>query len=171
MVFVAIPALAEGWPSSKGDDPRGLTLELKDKQAENVLRLVGNLPWLPDGKEGDKVLYVIYTPTCPISQRLYDATRKLTDKVQIRWIPVDPDGSLNSMYEQRNADMVRRAFKSSQVPPDTDTVKTANINTYSVAGISYMLVAQILSLDGNVYFSDPHLRHAGKNLDQHRPGQ
>lgn len=152
MVFFATPALAEDWPSGKGDDPRGLTLELKGKQAENVLRLVGNLPWLPDGKEGDKVLYVIYTPTCPISQRLYDATRKLTDKVQIRWIPVDPDGSLNSMYEQRNADTVRRAFKSSQVPPDTDAVKTANINTYSVAGISYMLVAQILSPDGNVYF-------------------
>lgn len=152
MVFIAFPALAEGWPLSKGGDPRGLTRELKGGLADNAFRLIDNLPWLPDGKEGDKVLYVIYTPTCPFSQKLYDATRKLTDKVQIRWIPVDPDGSLNSMYVHRDPETVRRAFKSSQIPPDGDKTKTANINAYTAAGISYMLLARILSPDGNVYF-------------------
>ncbi len=157
-VLAATPLSAkDGWPRSKGDDARGLTREMTGKYSEVTMRIVRNLPWLPDGKESkagekQKYLYVIYTPSCPISQEFYDSTRKLAETMQIRWIPIDPDGSLNSMYEQRTAETVRRAFKSSMVPPDNDTKKTEAIQTYNMAGIAYLLVGQMVSPDGNLYF-------------------
>lgn len=158
IIFMVQSGFAEqGWPKNKSEDPRGLTNTLTGKHAENMMRLVSNLPWLPDPdnkeKNSKKYLYVIYTPSCSISQEFYKASRKFADKVQIRWIPVDPEGgSLNSMYEHRTGETVRKAFNTSMVPPDKDPKKTENINMYSSAGIAYLLLGQILSPDQILYF-------------------
>lgn len=153
-LLLATSSHAAGWPKAKGGDPRGLTREITGGEAATTMRIMGNLPWLPQGKGGEqkKYLYVIYTPTCEFSQGMYNSLGNITDDVEIRWIPIDPAGSINSMYEERTAETVRRAFKSSQVPPDGDVKKSANINTYTMAAISYLLTSQMLSPDGNLYF-------------------
>ena len=148
-----VPVAAQpAW--KRGDEVRGQTIELTGKQAENISRIVSNMPWLQEdeiyGK--GKYLYVIYTPSCSISQDFYDKTRKISDKVKIRWIPVDPEGSLNSMYEQRNGKTVRAAFKTSRIPPDQDAARTKRINTYSMGALSFLLIGQMLSPDGNIYY-------------------
>lgn len=41
-----------------------------------------------DGHAADKPVYVLYSTDCAWSKRLYDDTRILAGKVQLRWIPV-----------------------------------------------------------------------------------
>ncbi|MEN3931366.1 hypothetical protein WJT86_09885 [Microvirga sp. W0021] len=146
---------ATEWGKFKGE-PRGLTLTLEGKKAENLLKVVSNLPWISDGKDApkQKYLYVLYQPTCSYSQALFKETRKITAQsdIQIRWIPISPDGSLNSLYENRNVETLKEAFENQQIPYVKDTKKSANINAYALSGLTLMLYAKHFSPDGNLYF-------------------
>ena len=144
------PSLA--WSPEAAEDARGEIATYTGNHAKNMMTIVENLPWLPDGKDTGKYLYVFFSPGCQFSKELFKETRALTDSMQIRWIPVDADGDLNSMYEERNSDTIKKAFTTMRVPSDRDKKKTAAINSYAVAGITWLTAGQMASPDGNVYF-------------------
>lgn len=77
--------------------------------AARLLDTVENAIWAADGQAADKPVYVLYSTECAWSKRLYDDTRGLAGKVQLRWIPV-AGGTAGGVVAARDAASIAGAF-------------------------------------------------------------
>jgi hypothetical protein len=77
--------------------------------AARLLDTVENAIWAADGQVADKPVYVLYSTDCAWSKRLYDDTRGLTGKVQLRWIPV-AGGTAGGVIAARDSASIAGAF-------------------------------------------------------------
>lgn len=69
-----------------------LTIFLTPSRAQTGADLMNTLDgsiWIADGRTASKQIYVIAAPWCPYCRALYQSTRGMEDKVQIRWIEAD----------------------------------------------------------------------------------
>lgn len=81
----------------------------KADDAARLMDAVENAIWAADGQPASKVVYVVYSTECAWSRRLFDDTRGLVGKVQLRWIPV-AGGTAASVLAARDATAVANAF-------------------------------------------------------------
>lgn len=68
--------------------------------AADLIDLLYNLTWIPDGGPWEKHAYVVYAPWCPYCKRLYALSRPLAGRMQLRWIPA---GSRTAQWRRYNA--------------------------------------------------------------------
>jgi hypothetical protein len=76
---------------------------------EAVMSRVDNALWAADGDASAKQIYVIYSPTCAWSKKLYEDTRDISRDIQIRWIPHGGTGAAQVAL-QRDGYSVHKAF-------------------------------------------------------------
>lgn len=148
-VCLASPAGAGDW-NSDGD-----RLTEKGLGAKNLIEFAENMPWIADGKDTGKYLYVLADAGCSASAELYEKTRKYTDDVQIRWIFVDPqgEGTYNSLYEERTPEALKEAFTARRLPADKDPARGAKIELYVLKAVAAMLMNKSIApgMDGFGY--------------------
>ena len=127
----ALPASAE-WNASKDSNILG------DPDAKVVMDFVENMPWIADGADTGKYLYVLADAGCTYTKQLYTMSRKYTKDVQIRWIFIDgqAEGTYNSLYEDRTPKALDDAFMSQTLPEDNNPEKAAKIDKYDVDDIA-----------------------------------
>jgi len=77
--------------------------------AAQLMDTVENAIWAADGQPAAKPVYIVYSTDCAWSKRLYEETRGLAGKVQLRWIPVT-GGTAASVVTERSAASVANAF-------------------------------------------------------------
>ena len=77
--------------------------------AARLLDTVENAIWVADVQAADKPVYVLYSTECAWSKRLYDDTRSLAGKVQLRWIPV-AGGTATGVVAARDGASLAGAF-------------------------------------------------------------
>lgn len=78
--------------------------------AARLLDTVENAIWAADGQAADKPVYVLYSTDCAWSKRLYDDTRSLAGKVQLRWIPV-AGGAASGVVAARDGVSIAGGFE------------------------------------------------------------
>lgn len=136
----ALPASAE-WDSG------GSTNTLGDFDAKIVMDFVENMPWIADGEDTGKYLYVLADAGCTYTKQLYTMTRKYAKDVQIRWIFIDgmAEGTYNSLYEERTPKALDDAFMSQTLPEDKNPERAAKIDKYVLKGFALMLMRGIIA--------------------------
>ncbi len=77
--------------------------------AARLMDAVENAIWAADGQPAAKPVYVVYSIDCAWSKRLFDDTRALAGKVQLRWIPV-AGNTAASVVAARDGASVANAF-------------------------------------------------------------
>lgn len=115
------------------------------EQAKNMKNVFANLGWLADGPDTGKHLYVFFSPGCIYCKVLFDETRKRTDGIQLRWIPLAPDGSLDGLYENSGMDAVAKAFDEGQSRAGKNAERAKRIRQYTVGAIQFYLAAGLLT--------------------------
>lgn len=138
--LVSAPALAWDSKDFSGDD------------AQRLMSVMDNLAYIADGEDNGKHLYVLFSPDCSASRAFYDVARKNPGKVQVRWIPVDPQGDLNSMFEKSDADIIADAFVKSELPGDVDPKRTAAIARYNTSALLWLCLCEMISEDTSLAF-------------------
>ena len=113
-----------------------------------------NMPWIADGTDTGKYLYVIGEAGCSATVQLYKLSRKYTKDMQIRWIFLDGtgEGTYNSMYETRTPEAVKDLLEKELLPDDKDPKKTAKVDQYVLKAMSIFIFRQVITADGNIYF-------------------
>lgn len=77
--------------------------------ADSILSTVENALWASDGSIAEKPVYIVYSTECGWSKRLYEQSRQLGDKLQLRWIPVAARGA-DTVVAERSGASVAAAF-------------------------------------------------------------
>ena len=141
LLCLAAPTHAE-WNS--GND---INTETDPLAAKILMDCVENMPWIPDGVDNGKYLYVFADAGCSATKQLYTLSRKYTKDVQIRWIFIDGSGqgTYNSLYEERTPEAVKEAFMEQTLPADKDPKKSAKIDLYAVKGTYMMLIRKLIA--------------------------
>ena len=134
------PAQAE-WNAAKDSNTLG------DPEAKILLDFVENMPWIADGADTGKYLYVLADAGCQYTKQLYTMTRKYTKDVQIRWIFVDgmAEGTYNSLYEERTPEALNDAFMSLTLPADKNPEQSAKIDQYVLKGFIVMIMRGLVA--------------------------
>jgi hypothetical protein len=95
-------------PASGMDRGKQLTITRKN-DAARLMDAVENAAWATDGNLAQKPVYIVYNTECPWSKQLFEQTRALAGKVQLRWIPATGSGA-GAVTELRNTEAVGNAF-------------------------------------------------------------
>lgn len=133
---------------------RGKKLTISDKElGQELISSVENAIWAADGSNARKPVYVIYGTDCSISQDLFNKTRGLSEKVQLRWIA---SSGTNAAYvvDRRNSASVGKSFSGGGSL--SDTAKAQRFSDYNESipsSISYLL----RDLDASGKFAYPTL--------------
>ncbi|MDL2279704.1 hypothetical protein LJC15_03450 [Desulfovibrio sp. OttesenSCG-928-G11] len=138
--LASVPALAWDSKDFSGDD------------SARLMSVMDNLAYIADGDDNGRHLYVLFSPDCSASKAFYDVALKNPGKVQIRWIPVDPSGDLNSMFEEAGTDILKDAFVKSEIPGDVDPGRTAAIARYNNAALFWLCLCEMIAPDSNLAF-------------------
>ena len=69
---------------------------------DQLIDILYNLAWAPDGAPAEKHAYVVFAPWCPACKHLYVISRSLAAKMQLRWIPA---GSRGAQWRRFNANL------------------------------------------------------------------
>jgi hypothetical protein len=97
-----------------------------------LLSRMDNALWAADDEPLAKHMYVIYSPSCGWSKKLYDDTRTLTDEVQLRWVTYEGPGS-STVAAKRDARSVQSSFEGRL--PETPDRKALFYNKTAVGTI------------------------------------
>lgn len=145
------PALAE-WNAAKD-----FSVE-EGLGAKNIMEFAENMPWIADGEDTGKYLYVIADAGCSASQKLYEMMQKHTKDVQTRWIFVDlqGEGTYNSLYEERTPEALKEVFLSQMLPADKDPARSAKIDQYTSKAVVMMVLSGQIAA-GQEHFGYPTL--------------
>ncbi|HEX7034803.1 MAG TPA: hypothetical protein VF210_03470 [Pseudomonadales bacterium] len=96
---------------------RGRQVMITDPvQAETLLATVENALWAADGNKADKPVYVIYSTECAYSKKLFQDTRGLGDRVQLRWIAAAARGA-DQVVSKRDGATIAAAFAGTAGAP------------------------------------------------------
>lgn len=100
-----------------------------------ILNILHELNWIPDGKNNSRVVYIIAAPWCPVSKALYDKTRLLTGDIQFRWVMVGANDNNSSLINRslsftRDQKKLNSLFTTGSVPQinDNTAVEADKIN-------------------------------------------
>lgn len=133
------------------------------KPAENMKNVLENLAWIADGKDQGKHLYVLFSTSCIYCRVLFENTRDLTDKVQLRWIPVSADAGLDYMYDHPDTGAISAGFEGDALPENRNTELTARVRQYSMGAIRFWLAARMLTNGPPSDFALPTLLYTDKD--------
>lgn len=141
LLLFSVPARAE-WNSDKDVNT------VQGVEAKRLMDFVENMPWVADGEDTGKYIYVFADAGCSATKQFYTLTRKYTKDVQIRWIFVDGqgEGTYNSLYEERTPEALKDAFMSQTLPADKDPKKAAKIDQYVIKGFFMLLINKTLAV-------------------------
>lgn len=95
-------------PADALDRNKQVTLSQKEA-ADRMLATLEDAVWAADGPAVDKQVYVVYSTDCAWSKRLYEQSRVLAGKVQLRWIAAAGDAAPD-VVTSRDAGAVGRSF-------------------------------------------------------------
>jgi hypothetical protein len=114
------------------------TKVVTDVKAKIAFSIVSTIGWIVDGPDTGRYAYVVISPTCQYSQKLFEETR--TDKrgIQWRWVFYDPSGEVNSVYEQPSPKTIQAVYEEGTVPADVDAAKTRRINDANALALFYL---------------------------------
>ena len=126
----------------------------EDRGAVVIMSFAENMPWIADGTDTGRYLYVLAKADCAACTQLYTMSRDYTKDVQIRWIFVDGSdaGAYNAMYGTRTPEAVANLLEKRLLPDDRDPKKTAKVNQYVQKAMAVALARKMTSVDGNIYF-------------------
>lgn len=107
--------------SCTNNDPRGALFEpgckpfmageiTDDAAGDELIETLENAAWVKDDSSSDKVAYVVYSPSCPWSRKMFNETRDTDLGGQLRWIPVQGDGVAH-VAGKRSLDAIETTFK------------------------------------------------------------
>ena len=118
---------------------RGSKLTVSDANlGKELISAVENAIWATDGSNVHKPVYVIYGTDCPISQDLFERSRVLSNKVQLRWIASSGAGAAY-VADRRNAASVSKSFSGGGPLSNADGAqRAANYNDIIPSSISYL---------------------------------
>ena len=120
---------------------RGTRLLIDDRAlGDELIDSVENAVWAADGDVARKPVYVIYGTDCPISHALFERTRALSDKVQLRWIASSGPNAAN-VADRRDSASVGKSFTGNGGPlSDAGTAqRAASYNALIPDSVSYLL--------------------------------
>lgn len=121
---------------------------------QELMSLVENAIWASDGSAADKQVYVIYSTQCGWSKKLFNDTRELGDKLQLRWIPAAAAGA-DQVVSVRDGTTVAAAFDGSQGTPADPQAGQRGVNyNYAVMNSTSRLLKEY---GGGSSFSFPTL--------------
>ncbi|MFT3763459.1 MAG: hypothetical protein QM761_12815 [Pseudoxanthomonas sp.] len=150
--FAAL-ALPIALPAAAVDRGKQLTITRKE-HAAGLLDAVENAAWAADGQAAQKPVYVVYSTECPWSKKLFEDTRALAGKVQLRWIPA-AGGGAPDVVALRNGDAVAAAFAGRRARVD-DAARAQRRVTYNV-GVMDSINYQLRGYDNSKTFAFPTL--------------
>ncbi len=112
----------------------------RDAQATSLLAAVEDAVWAADGQAADRPVYVVYSTECSWSKRLYDETRALAGKVQLRWIPV-AGRQAGEVAAHRDAASVGDAFagRAARAQDAASARRAVEFNAATMDSITYQL--------------------------------
>ncbi|WP_299347376.1 hypothetical protein [uncultured Pseudoxanthomonas sp.] len=128
--------------------------------AAQLLDTVENAIWAADGQAADKPVYVLYSTDCAWSKRLYDDTRSLAGKVQLRWIPV-AGGTATGVVAARDGASIAGAFngRSARLPDTAAAQRGLAYNQGVMDSVNY----QMRPYDRSSTFAFPTLVYRTRN--------
>ena len=105
--------------------------EVKGRHAGILLGALSYMPWIADGKDNGQHVYILYSPTCGYSEQIYKETRAWKgDRPQLRWIPLDGQLELNSLFEALTPDTLAMMFDEEAIPEDRHPARNERLNGY-----------------------------------------
>lgn len=133
--------------------------------AQILMDFAENMPWIADGEDTGKYLYVIADAGCSATRQLYSLTRGYAKEMQIRWIFVDLEGggTYNSLYEERTPQALQEAFSAQTLPADKDPKRARKIDLYATKGVVTMLVLRRMLAPTPEEFGFPTLLYGDAN--------
>lgn len=154
LLVVMLSGLLFGTPSVSALD-RGKALTVTDDAEEvRLMSAVENAIWAADGNNTDKPVYVVYSTECAWSKRLFEQSRQLADKVQLRWIPVGVTAAPD-VVATRSSGSVADAFSGKRAIP-ADLPKAQRGVAYNF-GVMNSITYQLRPHDGATSFVFPSL--------------
>lgn len=137
------------WPVATTDEAIGKIGILTKQEAENTLRIVESMPWIEEGtqKGEGKYMYVLYTPTSLESKELYNKTRPYLDQVNIRWVPILSNDSIDGLYETRTPEALEASFQSGNIPEVKNSKYIDLVSNMTFTGFIYLRGSTALSPD------------------------
>lgn len=107
-----------------------------DRSADTVMRLLDNAIWIPDGQASQKQIYVISAPWCPYCQKVYQSTRTLGKKVQLRWIEMsgshnDSLSYIGAIAQTRDPKLLDSMYKYVNPSPASSMTIAQNADAYN----------------------------------------
>ena len=143
---------------------RGDSVTYPQTQAEHLISTMDDTLWAADGAAGDKHVYVIYSPSCGWSKKLYHDARKASGDVQIRWIPRSGLGA-DWVATERTASAVQKAFAgNAERPSNPDKAAAAlKYNRNAVRSVS-----EFVATNGGRSYTYPTLIYqSAKGVEVH----
>ena len=111
----------------------GGTYDLQGVTTESqMLDVLDNSIWIPDGNAAEKQIYVIAGPCCDFSRALYQTSRNFAGKVQFRWVEMPATsearclGYLAETAQSTNPELLARMYQQMSEPRPTSTVIREN---------------------------------------------
>lgn len=117
-----------------------------------MLPILDNSIWIPDGKISEKQIYVIAGPCCGFSQDFYLRSRNYGDRVQFRWVETSPDpnarclGYLAETATTTNPDVLSRMYQSMANPSPVPAVIRENAIRWN-RGVMFAINGMRVKLD------------------------
>jgi hypothetical protein len=114
-------------------------------------KILANMAWVADGPDTGRHVYVLFSPDCSVSEKLFDDTRITKNGVQWRWILLDPTGEMASFYEKPGMESIRALFKDGMLPADVDPERTARIHEANILCLNLLLSKKYIVDDVNKF--------------------
>lgn len=140
MGVVVLALCAAAAPPAAALD-RGKQLLITDAAHQaQLMDAVENAVWAADGSVAQKQVYVVYSTECAWSKRLYEQTRVLAGKVQLRWIVINGHGA-QDVVTRRSGDSVAAAFvpRRAQVDDAARATRALDYNSAVMGSINHQL--------------------------------
>lgn len=106
---------------------RGETRTVSGQNAAELLSAFDDTAWVPTGETAETHVYVLYSPACPISKRMREATRSLEDEVQFRWVP-HKYGGAKAVASHRNENALDEAFNRNPPAVEDEAKASGRLN-------------------------------------------
>jgi hypothetical protein len=137
-LFLLSPHIAAAGPLDDLDEVEG-------HAAAVLWDVLAYLPWIAEGEDNGQYVYILYSPTCPYSEQIYKGTRNWKgDRPQLRWILLDPELELNSVYESPTPEILAMMFEEEAIPEDKRPKRNERINVYTQFALSNLANNKIL---------------------------
>lgn len=150
---VLLGLLLASLPVAALDRNKQVTLSQKEA-ADRMLATLEDAIWVADGPAAEKQVYVVYSTDCAWSKRLYEQSRALAGKVQLRWVAAAGNAA-PGVVASRDASAVGRGFSGTGAPVE-DMARARRALAYN-HGVQVSIDHQLRGQDNSRTFAYPTL--------------